>query len=123
MNRSLPLALLCGLVVGVSMYWFLSPDWFVAAGTAAIYAGAAYFYLAFEMSLFDSAIRFENRVDRIGYAIGLFGLCVSPIAFAQHYGQQATTTLPFVILFVGVIAFLLFISKAQRQPTEPGSYN
>lgn len=115
MDRNLPLAVLCGLLVGLGIYWFLSPDWFVAAGTAAVYAGAGYFYFAFDISLLGRARQFDDRIDRFGYAIGLFGLCVSPIAFAQYYGQQGTTTLPFVILFMGVIAFLLFSSEAQRQ--------
>lgn len=115
MDRNLPLAVLCGLLLGLGIYWFLSPNWFVAGGTAAVYAGAAYFYFAFEISLLGSAVQFDDRIDRFGYAIGLFGLCVSPMAFAQYYGQQGATTLPFVILFMGVIAFLLFISKAQQQ--------
>lgn len=115
MDRDLPLAVLCGLLVGFSVYWFLSPDWFVAMGTAAVYAGAGYFYLAFDIPLLGSPIQFDDRIDRFGYAIGLFGLSVSPIAFAQYYGQQGATTLPFVILFMGVIAFLLFTSKARQQ--------
>jgi len=115
MDRNLPLAVLCGLLVGLGIYWFLVPDWFVAAGTATVYAGAGYFYFAFDVSLLDKSVQFDDRMDKLGYAIGLFGLCVSPMAFAQYYGQQGATTLPFVILFIGVIAFLLFISKAQQQ--------
>lgn len=115
MDRNLPLTVFCGLLVGLAIYWFLSPDWFVAAGTAAVYAGSGYFYFAFDISLLGSAVQFDDRIDKFGYAIGLFGLCVSPIAFAQYYGQQGATTLPFVILFMGVIAFLLFISEAQKQ--------
>ncbi|WP_122088580.1 hypothetical protein [Halalkalicoccus subterraneus] len=114
-NRNLLVAVICGLLVGLGVYWFLVPDWFVAAGIAAIYSGASYFYFSFDISLFSSDIQFDNRVDRFGYAIGLFGLSVSAVALAQYYGQQGTTTLPFVILFIGVIAFLLFISKAQQQ--------
>lgn len=115
MNRNLPLAILSGLLVGLGIYWLLFPDWFVAAGTAAVYAGAGYFYFAFDISLLGSTIQFDDRIDKFGYAIGLFGLCVSPMAFAQYYGQQGATTLPFVILFMGVIAFLVFISEAQQQ--------
>ena len=115
MDKNLPLGVLCGLLVCLGTYWFLSPDWFIAGGTAAVYAGAAYFYFAFDVSLLGSAVQFDDRIDRLGHTIGLFGVCVSPIAFAQYYGQQGATTLPFVILFVGVIAFLLFSSKAQHQ--------
>ena len=114
-DRDLSLAVVCGLLIGFATYWFLAPDWFVAAGTAAIYTGAGYFYFAFDISLLGSAVQFDDRMDRLGYAIGLFGTSVSPIAFAQYYGQQSATTLPLIILFMGVIAFLLFISKAQQQ--------
>lgn len=113
MDRNLPLAVPCGLLVGLGIYWFLVPDWFVVAGTATVYAGAGYFYFAFDMS--GQAMQLDDRMDRLGYAIGLFGLCVSPVALAQYYGQQVATTLPIVISFIGVIAFLLFISKAQQQ--------
>lgn len=114
MDWDLPLAVLCGLLVGLGMYWFLVPDWHIALGTAAVYAGAGYFYCAFDTSLLNSAVQFDDRMDRLGYAIGLFGLSVSPIAFALYYGQQDDTTLPFVILFLGVIAFLLLVSQAQQ---------
>jgi len=115
MNWDFPLATFCGLLVGFSIYWFLTPDWFVGAGTAAVYTGAVYFYLKYNISLLSSAIQFDDRIDRLGYAIGLFGLCVSPMAFAQYYGQQGATTLPLVILFIGAIAFLTFLSEARQQ--------
>lgn len=115
MDRDFLLAVLCGLLVGLGMHWFLVSDWFVAVGTATVYTGAGYFYFAFDVSLLDRAARFDDRMDRFGYAIGLFGLSVSPLAFAQYYRQQDATTLPFVILFLGVIAFLLFVSKAQQR--------
>ncbi|GAA0666053.1 hypothetical protein ACFQDG_02315 [Natronoarchaeum mannanilyticum] len=115
MDKNLPLAVLCGLLVGLGTYWFLSTNWFIGAGIAAVYAGAGYFYFAYDISLLGSATQFDNPIDKLGYAIGLFGLCVSPMALAQYYGQQGDTTLPFVVLFMGTIAFLLFISEAQRQ--------
>ncbi|VTT87711.1 hypothetical protein DM2_1045 [Halorubrum sp. DM2] len=115
MDRDLPLAALCGLLVGFGIYRFLSPGGFVSGATGAVYAGAAYFYFAFDVSLLGTAVQFDDRTDRLGYAIGLFGLCVSPMAFAQFYGRHGATTLPFVILFMGVIAFLLFVAEAQRQ--------
>lgn len=115
MNRDLPLAVLCGLLVGLGMYWFLASHWYVALGTAAVYAGAGYFYFAFDVSLLGSAVQFSDRMDRLGYAIGVFGLSISPLAFAHYYGQQDDAMLPFVVLFMGVIAFLFLVSKAQQQ--------
>lgn len=114
MQRELPLAVLSGAVVGVGTYGLLVADWFVAGATAAVYAAAAYFYLAFDVSLLGRAIRFDETEHRVGYAVGLFGLCVSPLALANQYGGDGTSTLPLVVLFVGVIAFLILASQAQR---------
>jgi hypothetical protein len=114
-HKELPLAVLCGALVGLGTYGFLVADWFVAGGTATVYAGAAYFYLAFDTSLLGRAIRFDETADRVGYAIGLFGLSVSPLALANVYGRDGTSALPLVVLLVGTIAFLLLASQAQRQ--------
>jgi hypothetical protein len=110
MNRTLLLAVGCGLLVGGGSYWLVG-DPFVSAGTATVYVGAAYFYLAADRSLLGTQLRFDERVDRLGYGIGLFGLSVSPLAIANHYAGD-TATLPIVTVFVGVIAFLLFASAA-----------
>ena len=115
MNRDFLLAVLCGLLVSLGIYWVLAPNWYVALATAAIYTGTGYFYFAFDISLLGEEIKFDDRTDRLGYAIGLFGLSVSPVALALHYGQQDEAMLPLVVSFMGVIAFLVFISKAQQQ--------
>lgn len=86
MDWDLPLGSLCGLLVGLGMYWFLVPDWHVAAVTATVYAGVGYFYVAFDISLLDQAVEFDDRMDRLGYAIGLFGLSASPLVVAHYYG-------------------------------------
>jgi len=68
--------LACGLLWTSSRGWGvlgIVPDGFVAMGTAAVYAGTSYFYFAFDVSLLGEAVRFDDRVDRVGYAIGLFG--------------------------------------------------
>ena len=83
--------------------------------TAAVCVGTSYFYLAFDVSLLGEAVQFDDRIDRLGYAIGLFGASVSPLAFARYFGQESEAMLPFVIWFMGVIAFLLFVSHARRQ--------
>jgi len=77
-NRSLPFATVFGLLVGLLVYQFFLSDWYPALAIAAVYAGAAYFYLGFEISLVDTGLEFESRSDKTGYAVGLFGLSVSP---------------------------------------------
>jgi hypothetical protein len=94
------------------MYWLFVPDWYVALATGAVYAGVGYFYAAFDASLLDRAVRFDDRADRLGYAVGLFGLGVSPLAFAHHYGA---TPLPLAVLFAGTVAFLLLVSRVRGQ--------
>jgi hypothetical protein len=115
MDRSLPLAALCGSVVGVGTHLFLVADWFVALGLAAVYFGAAYFYVAFDLSLFGRSVEFEERTDKLGYAVGLFGLSVSPLALADHFSRGDTTTASIVVLQVGVVAFLLLASNAAHR--------
>ncbi|WP_135851236.1 hypothetical protein [Halorussus salinus] len=115
MDRSLPLAALCGSLVGVGTHLFLVADWFVALGLAAVYFGAAYFYAAFDLSLFGRSLQFEERADRLGYAVGLFGLSVSPLALADHFGHGDATTAPIVVSQVGVVAFLLLASRAAHR--------
>jgi len=115
MDRALPVAALFGVSIGLGAYWFLVPNWFVVAGVSAVYAGAAYFYLAFDLSLLGRTARFDDRTHRIGYAVGLFGVSISPIAVAQYYGPGDETVLPLVVVLFGVIAFLDLASKAQRQ--------
>lgn len=115
MDRSLSLAALCGSLVGVGTHLFLVADWFVALGLAAVYFGAAYFYVAFDLSLFGRSVEFEERPDKLGYAVGLFGLSVSPLALADYYGHGDAATAPIVVSQVGVIAFLLLASKAAHR--------
>jgi predicted branched-subunit amino acid permease len=43
-DRSLPLAIVFGLLVGCLAYQLLLSEWYPALAMAAVYAGAAYFY-------------------------------------------------------------------------------
>jgi hypothetical protein len=77
MDTALPFAGVLGLAAGAGCY-LLVPDPLLALGTTGIYAGAAHFYLASDVALLDAEPRFDDRVDRLGYAVGLFGPGVSP---------------------------------------------
>lgn len=115
MNRDFPFATLCGLIVGFYVYRFLIHEGFLSVGIAAIYTGAVYFYLEHNLSLLSSAIQFDDSMDQLGYAIGIFGICISPMAVSQYYINNGGKTLPLIILFIGVIAFLQFISESHYQ--------
>ena len=113
MNRALPLAVGVGLLVGGGLYR-LVPRVPVALATAAVYAGATYFSLAFDLSLLAEAPRFDDRADRIGYGVGLFGLSVSPLLFAQYAGSDDAAVVGFVVAFFGAVAFLTLSEQARR---------
>ena len=118
MQTDLPLAAVCGLSVAAGVYAFVAPDPFVATAVAAMYAGASYFYLAFDAALLGSAFEFTDRTDRVGHALGTFGLSVTPVAVLVYAVNRDASSLPLVILVLGVIAFLTLAAQANRQ-TEP----
>jgi len=118
MQTDLPLAAVCGLSVAAGVYAFIAPDPFVATAVATVYAGASYFYLAFDAALLGSAFEFTDRSDRAGYAVGGFGLSVTPVAVLVYSGTPDASALPLVILVLGVIAFLTLAAQANRQ-TDP----
>ncbi|MDS0300198.1 hypothetical protein NDI76_15735 [Halogeometricum sp. S1BR25-6] len=114
-GRSLPLAVVFGLLVGGLVYRFFLPDWYPALGIAAIYAGAAYFYLAFDVSLLGAQIEFTDRSDKAGYAVGLFGLSVSPLALGESVGLRDSAVVGVIVWLLGVIAFLLLATTAAHE--------
>jgi hypothetical protein len=119
MDGALRTAVGVGGLVLVGVHELLIRDWVLALALAAVYAGSVHFLLAFDVSLLAEVFRFEDRADRLGYGLGVFGLGVSPLALADHYGSGGTATLVFVLVFVGVIAFFLLVTKARLQ--EHGS--
>ncbi|MDZ7745136.1 MAG: hypothetical protein U5K28_00890 [Halobacteriales archaeon] len=119
MNRALPVAGVVGMAVGVASHQWLVGSWYVAISLAAIYVGAAYFPLAFDIQLLGEAFRFEERLDRLGYAVGLFGVCVSPIAFGLQYAPGTDTVrLSFVVWTVGLVAFFQFAGLARESDID-----
>lgn len=114
MDTIFPIAVGAGAVPAVGVYALVS--WVPAAlGAGAVYAGAAYFYLAFDGSLLSAAPRFDDRGDRLGYAVGLFGLSVTPTLFAHEAGGGDATVFGFAIAFFGAVAFLTFSERARRR--------
>ncbi|WP_251330842.1 hypothetical protein [Haloplanus pelagicus] len=109
---ALPVAGLFGVVSGSVVYQFLLPDWFPALATAATYAGAAYFYLAFDIPLLGMHIEFTDRADRAGYAVGLFGVSVGPLALGEYVGLSNSGVIGVVVWQVGLLAFLLLSATA-----------
>ncbi|ELZ39265.1 hypothetical protein [Halorubrum tebenquichense] len=113
MKRALLVAAGVGLLVAAGVHRLVSSVP-VSAGTAAIYAGVTYFYVAFDLSLLAEAPRFDDRVDRLGYGIGLFGVSTSPLLFAHYTGGGDGSVLGFTVAFVGTVAFLTLSEQARR---------
>ena len=117
MNRALPPAVCVGLLVGVGVSR-LVPHVPTALATGAVYVGATYFYLAFDVSLLAAAPRFDDRTDRIGYGLGLFGVSVTPLLFAEYAGDGGAAVTGFVIAFFGAVGFLTLSERARRRGDE-----
>ncbi|MDQ2074446.1 hypothetical protein RBH20_18065 [Haloarcula sp. H-GB4] len=114
-NKSLLFALVCGLAVGSLVYRFLLPDWFFALGIAAVYAGSVYFYVSFDIPLLGEHITFRKQPYRLGHAIGMFGLTISPLALIEYVELQTAEVAGVLVWTTGVIAYLLLVSTAQGQ--------
>ena len=112
---ALPVAGLFGAVSGAVVYQFLLPDWFPALATATTYAGAAYFYLAFDIPLLETHVEFTDRADRLGYAVGLFGVSVGPLALGEYVGLSNSGLTGVVVWQLGLLAFLLLSATAAHQ--------
>ena len=113
-NRSLALAVATGLAVGGAVYQFLLTDWFFALGVTATYAGVAYFYVAFDVQVMGH-LQFTSRRDIFGYAVGVFGLSISPLALISYAQFQQPAAIGVLVWTTGVIAFLLFAAIAHEQ--------
>ena len=118
-DRSLPLATAFGLLVGCLAYQFLLSEWYPALAMAAVYASTAYFYLAFDTSLLGTQVKFNTRSDKIGYAIGLFGLCVSPLAIGEYTNVQPPAAIGLIVWVIGMISFLLLATTAAHRQDIP----
>lgn len=112
---ALPVAGLFGAVSGAVVYYFLLPDWFPALATAATYAGASYFYLAFDIPLLGTHVKFTDRTDRVGYAVGLFGVSVGPLALSEYAGLSRSAVIGVVAWQLGLLAFLLLSATAAHR--------
>ncbi|GAA0554987.1 hypothetical protein ABNG02_11040 [Halorubrum ejinorense] len=113
MKRALPLAVGVGLLIGLGVHR-LVPSVPLSAGTAAIYVGAAYVWFAFDVSLLAHSRRFDDRIDGLGYGVGLFGVSVTPLFFAHTAGNDAATV-GFAVAFFGAVGFLSLSEQARRR--------
>lgn len=112
MNRTLLLAAFVGLAIGVALVGF-AVEWTTALVVGLVHAGAAYFVLASDRSLLEASPDFEGRAASVAYAVGVFALAVSPLAFGRP-GAGGDVDPVFVVWLAGVITFLEFARSTAK---------
>lgn len=112
-NESLLLAAALGASVGGIVRVFLLPDWFFALGIATIYAGAAYFYLTYDVSLLGEHATFSDTPDGLGHAVGVFGLSITPLALVEYASFRNPEIVGVLAWTTGTIAYLLLVSSVR----------
>jgi hypothetical protein len=117
-NKSLLLAVLIGCCIGGGAYRYLLSDWFFVSSIATIYIGIAYFILAYGITLLGEQFTFYDRYDRLGHAVGTFGLSIGPLALIQYVGLQGSEAVGVLMWSLGIIAYFVIISKARSQQRQ-----
>jgi hypothetical protein len=114
-KKPLPLAVLIGCCVGGGVYQYLLSDWFFVSSIATIYIGIVYFILAYDVKLLSEQFTFDDGYDRLGHAIGIFGLSVGPLALIEYADLQGSEAVGVLMWSIGIIAYFTIISNAQSQ--------
>ncbi|QSX00328.1 hypothetical protein [Haloterrigena alkaliphila] len=100
-----------GLIAGGALRVAFGSNWFLVVAVIAVYAGWGYFAARYHRLLLREFPAFDRSTDRLGYAIGLFGVSIGPVAFGRQY-TAADVSLEFLVAYLGVIGFLLASSAA-----------
>ena len=72
-------------------------------------------HLAFDVTLLGTRLEFTDRPDRAGYAVGLFGVSVGPLALGEYAGLSSSALTGVVVWQFGLLAFLLLSAAAARR--------
>ena len=117
-NKPLPLAVLIGCCIGGGVHRYLLSDWFFVSSIATVYIGITYFILAYDITLLGEQFMFDNRYDRLGHAVGVFGLSIGPLALIEYVGLQGSEVVGVLMWSIGIIAYFIIISNVQSQPRQ-----
>lgn len=119
-QKSLLLAVLSGCCIGGVVYRYLLADWFFVMGIIALYIGISYFILTYDITLLGEQLTFEDRYNRLGHAIGIFGLATTPLALIEYVDLQSSEAVGVLVWSTGTIAYLLIASAAQDTSESEG---
>lgn len=103
-KTALALAVLLGMTVSLGSNLLFAMSWPMIQTIGVIYTSVGYFYFSSETSISDVDISFDNRIDQLGYAIGSFGVVISPVAVVR-YNTGTDSSLLFLIWFVGLVSY------------------
>ncbi|WP_440763330.1 hypothetical protein [Natronorubrum sp. DTA7] len=111
MDRAVLGGLGFGSIVGGALYVAFSSNWFLIAAVIAMYTGWGYFGVRYHRLLLREFPAFDRPIDRLGYAIGLFGVSIGPVAFSQQF-TTGDISIELFVGYIGVVGFLLSSSVA-----------
>ncbi|MGQ3722273.1 hypothetical protein [Natrialba aegyptia] len=111
MRKAISVALGIGLAIGGSLYVVFDSNLFLIAAVVALYTGWGYFAVRYRRVLMREFPQFEQSRDRLGYAIGLFGLSIGPVAFSQQF-TAGDLSIQLFVGYIGVVGFLHTASAA-----------
>lgn len=111
MDRAVPAGLGFGAATGGVLRVAFESNWFLIVPVVALYAGWGYFIVQYRRLFWSEFPAFDRSVDRLGYAIGLFGLCLGSVAFGQRY-TGGDGSVEFLVVSLGVIGFVVSSSAA-----------
>lgn len=113
MEKAVIAGLAVGAAVGGVLYLAFASSWQSIVAATALYAGVGYFAVRYRRLLAREFPPFARSSDRLGFAIGLFGVCVASAAIG---GSYAGATLEFVVLYLGVVGVLMTAGAAVADP-------
>lgn len=118
LSKSLVPAVLIGCCIGGGVYRYLLSDWFLVSSIITIYIGVAYFLLSYDITLLGEQFTFDNSYDKLGHTIGVYGLCIGPLAVIDYVDFQPSEAVGVFIWTTGIIAYFTVVSNAQNQQRQ-----
>lgn len=113
-SRASLTAVVFGAGVGGVVYPLLLPDWFPALAVGAIMP-AVRTSTSRSTRLLGTHIEFTGGTNRAGYAVGLFGVSIGPLAPGEFTGVSPAAIAGIVLWQLGMLGFLFLSAAATRR--------
>lgn len=83
-----------------------------------IYTGITYFIIAYDFTLLSEQFTLYDRYERLGYAVGIFGLSIGPLVLVEYVSLQGPEVVGVLMWSLGIIAYFVIISNARSQQRQ-----